>query len=158
MKYFCLFYQVSILSTFSISTVLVQTKSSSRKKKFPPHFPENLVILSTSTTKLLCHFNFHIFSLCVFVLWFNKISSLQPTAINYCPEQSSLSNSISNKMKKWKSQMRKWTTTNPTGPILTRSASYFASSSKPELGEGIITSLIAEWESVNKNKTFLQGY
>lgn len=54
--------------------------------------------------------------------------------------------------------MRKWTTTNPTGPILTRSASYFASSSKPELGEGIITSLIAEWESVNKNKTFFQGY
>lgn len=54
--------------------------------------------------------------------------------------------------------MRKWTTTNPVGPILTRSASYFASSSKPELREGAITSLVAKWESVIKNKTSFQGH
>lgn len=147
------------MSRFSISTVLVQTKSSSGKK-IPTSFPwePSYFIYLNNQATLPCHFNFHIFSLCVLVLWFSEISSLQPTAINYCPEQSSLSNSISNKMKKRKSQMRKWTTTNPEGPILTRSASYFASPSKPELRGGAITCLVAERESVNKNKTSLEGH
>lgn len=87
-----------------------------------PWEPSYFIYLNNQAT-LPCHFNFHIFSFCVLVLWFSEISSLQPTAINYCPEQSPLSNSISNKMKKRKSQMRKWTTTNPMGPVLSRSAS-----------------------------------
>lgn len=35
--------------------------------------------------------------------------------------------------------MRNWSTTNPTGPILTRFVSYFASTCKPEVWEGAIT-------------------
>lgn len=54
--------------------------------------------------------------------------------------------------------MRKWTTTNPMGPILTRSVSYFASSSKPELREGAIASFVAKGQSVNKNKTSFQAH
>lgn len=147
-----------MVSRFSISTALVQSKSSSGKKKSPPHFPENLVIfiyLNNQAT-LPCHFNFHIFSLCVFVLWFSEISSLQPTAINYCPEQSSLSNSISNKMKKkkWESgpQPILW------APFSQGLRSYFASSSKPKLRAGAIASFVAKWETLNRNKTSFQAH
>lgn len=150
-----------MVSRFSISTALVQSKSSSGKKKIPTSFPwePSYFYLPQQPSYSTLSFQFsHIFSLCIrsMIQW-NLISSahchklLSGTKLSL---KFNLKQNEKEKNHKWESgpQPILW------APFSQGLWSYFASSSKPKLWAGAIAPFVAKGEIFNKNKTSFQAH